>query len=112
MQVEKLRTVRFSPYLKGKGPIFTLNTWSIGGNTIQYQLTMNGLTLFKGKDFNCSPLHAIDSDDCVKDLMSFLTLRPGDTDKEYFDNYSDAQLDYCSQHAEALSCEVYNRFGE
>lgn len=68
--------------------------------------------LFEGEDFGCSPMHAIDSDECVAAIMSFLTLRPGDTDREYFEDYTEAQLDYCSQHAEALASEVLNRFGE
>jgi len=44
--------------------------------------------------------------------MSFLTLRPGDTDDEYFAAYTEAQRAYCGQHAEALHCEVLARFGE
>ncbi len=44
--------------------------------------------------------------------MGFLTLRPGDTDQEYFDGYTDNQLQYADEHAETLSCEVCSRFGE
>jgi hypothetical protein len=70
------------------------------------------VVLFEGEDFRCSPLHGQDSDEAVKSLMNFLTCRPGDTDAEYFAKYTELQLDYCSQHAEVLSCEVSNRFGE
>ncbi len=119
-----LREVRFRPYRKGMGPMFTLLMWdenlpSHDGKTrITYQLwqvktgTPCKALLFEGNDFRCSPLDGIDSDDCVKILMGFLTLRPGDTDREYFQNYTPAQLEYCSQFAESLSLEVYNRFGE
>jgi hypothetical protein len=69
-------------------------------------------TLFEGEDFACSPCHAIDSDECIASLMGFLTLRPGDTDAEYFESYTPQQIDYCEQHAEALAGEVYSRFGE
>jgi hypothetical protein len=69
-------------------------------------------TVFEGADFGCSPLHAIDSDRTIVGLMSFLTLRPGDTDREYFDAYTPEQLAYCSAHAEALGCAVDGRFGE
>lgn len=117
-----LRFVHFQPYLKGKGPTFTLLTWDCrryhrNGPQWQvgYRLTMreNGKskTIFCGEDFGCSPLHAIDSDACVKDLMGFLTLRPGDTDRKYFENYTPEQLEYCEQHAEALDCAVHDRFG-
>ncbi len=68
--------------------------------------------LFEGEDFGCSPMHGIDSDATVAAIMAFLTLRPGDTDPEYFADYTPEQLAYCSEHAETLSCEVDCRFGE
>lgn len=117
-----LRRVRFTPYRKGAGPRFTLTTWDTnrtgygGKYLVGYRLTMregNGrpVVLFSGEDFGCAPSHAIDSDAAVEGIMSFLTLRPGDTDAEYFADYTPAQLDYCSAHAEALSCNVSDRFG-
>lgn len=113
---DNMRTVRFFPYRKGAGPIFTLKLYYLGTERIGYRLTSREhrrtVTIFEGSDFRPSPLHSVDGDDAVKDLMCFLTLRPGDTDKEYFDSYTPEQMDYCSQHAESLSCEVYNRFGE
>jgi hypothetical protein len=109
--MEKLRTCRFYPYLKGKGPSFTLNMWDAGNNRIKYQLTMDGVTLFKGNDFRCSPLHALDSDECVHALMGFLTLHPG-TDRDYFADYSQEHMDFCAMHAEALAWYVENRYGE
>lgn len=117
-----LRRCIFSPYRKGMGPVFYLVTWdtnrvnSMGKYLLGYRLTMRDkgkLTLlFKGEDFGCSPLHAIDSDETIVAIMGFLTLRPGDTDDEYFLDYTKKQLDYCSQHAEALAGEVMNRFVE
>lgn len=118
----ELRTVRFSPYRKGMGPTFTLKTWetgltcNTGQSRIAYRLTMheNGkrTVLFEGDDFGCSPMHCVDSDESIAGLMGFLTLRPGDTDREYFDNYTPEQLAYCEQHAEMLSCYVMDRFGD
>lgn len=132
----KLRKVVFKPYRKGFGPTFTLVTWDtgrtdmLGKRYIGYRLesrnhynSLNGrilkewhaespIVLFEGEDFHCSPLHCIDSDECVKGIMGFLTLRPGDTDAEFFADYSLDQLEYCSLHAESLACEVMNRFGE
>ena len=68
------------------------------------------VTIFEGSDFHCSPCYAVDSDGAVECLMGFLTLRPGDTDAEYFKDYTEAQKNFCSQHAESLSCEVSNRY--
>lgn len=120
---ERIRTVLFKPYRKGRGlPTFILHMFdegkTLGGKCyISYQLRIrsNGnpsIILFQGDDFGCSPMHAIDSDGAVKGLMSFLTLRPGDTDWEYFRNYTAGQFAFCEMHAETLSLCVMDRFGE
>lgn len=112
-----IRRVSLRPYYDGCGPVFFLTMWDTGRTIcggkycIGYRLTMNGRkVIFEGEDFGCSPCHAIDSDAAVESLLSFLTLRPGDTDSDYFADYTPAQLDYCQQHAEALSCYVMDRF--
>jgi hypothetical protein len=69
------------------------------------------VVLFEAEDFGCSPCHAIDGKECVAGLMGFLTLRKGDTDSEYFEAYTQAQLDFSEQYAESLRAEVYHRFG-
>lgn len=126
---ERIRTVLFKPYAKGRGPTFILHMFDIGQNVSRYRggglfskpkigyelrIRENGksVIMFKGEDFGCSPLHAIDSDATVKSLMTFLTLRPGDTDWDYFKNYTPGQFAYCERHAEALSLCVMDRFGE
>ena len=116
-----LRTCVFSPYRKGMGPRFRLRVWdthrtdSMGKSILGYSLfSMEPGTLleiFQGEDFHCSPMHCVDSDETITAIMGFLTLKPGDTDAEYFEDYSAAQLEYCEQHAESLYCEVMNRFG-
>ena len=84
----------------------------MGKNMLGYELRQSDRgIIFKGDDFACSPLDAIDSDSTVKSLMGFLTLQPGDTDQAYFDAYTQRQLQYCEQHAETLGSEVYRRFG-
>lgn len=118
-----LRTCRFQPYRKGMGPTFILQTAdsgrvdSRGCTYIAYSLRMKepgkpSVLLFEGEDFAPGMGQCDDSDDVVAGLMGFLTLRPGDTDDEYFQNYTDLQKDYCDQHAESLSCTVTDRFGE
>ena len=121
----KLRECRFSPYLKGKGPTFVLQIFdagtinSSGKSCLAYKLILcpkgplgkGNVLLFDGADFCCSPLYAIDSDDCIKSLMGFLCLKRGDTDSEYFENYTAEQTEFSETHAEYLQMEVYNRFG-
>jgi len=55
--------------------------------------------LFEGEDFGCSPMHAIDSDESLRDLLGFLTLRPGDTDENYFESYSPTQMAFAEGDA-------------
>ena len=116
-----LRRCTFKPLGNG-GPVFRLVTWdanrtdTLGKHMLGYELTVKmsesapAIVLFRGEDFGCSPKHAIDSDAAVEGIMSFLTLRPGDTDEEYFAGYTPDQRAFCEEHAEALSCEVRARF--
>ena len=122
MSKDVIRRVRLAPYRKGCGPSFSLTLWDTartdrrGCSYLGYELRQRdkGITtvLFTGEDFAGSPMHSDDSDETIASLLGFLTLRPGDTDREYFDAYTPEQLEYCSQHAETLSAEVCNRFGE
>lgn len=56
-----------------------------------YVLTDRGTVIFAAADFRPSPLHAVDSDRTVEALAEFLALKPGDTDDEYFANYTQRQ---------------------
>lgn len=115
-----VRTVRFTPFIKGAGPIFTLQLFDAertddrGAYGVCFRLLMAGKPLFeamtsKGAFYGHS---AVDSDEAIKGVMSFLTLKPGDTDDDYFNRYTKRQRFYCEKYAEALSLEVENRFGE
>lgn len=71
---------------------------------IHYRLTTpEGEILFEGHDYGSSPLDAVDSDSTVRGIISFLTLRPEDTDADYFSNYTEAQWDFAHGSAEELS---------
>lgn len=45
----------------------------------------------------------VDSDEVLRTALSFITLRPGDTDKEYFKDYTEEQMDWAETEAEELS---------
>lgn len=124
MLKDTLRRCIFRPYQKGMGPSFELHMWGTnrtdwrGQSYLGYTLKMRSYKskvptlLFEGSNFAGSPLYSDDSDQTIVYLMSFLTLRPGDTDADYFKDYTPEQLDFCSQHAESLACEVSSWFGE
>jgi hypothetical protein len=65
--------------------------------------------LFAGDDYGCAPSDAIDSDACLLGIISFLCLKPGDTDDEYFAEYTEAQLDWATSYAaETLAILPYD----
>lgn len=88
---------------------YRLLTWDLhrmrgGKDMIGYRFTApDGKVLFEGEDFGNSPLHAMDSDESLRSLMTFLTLRPGDTDPDWFDGYTPEQLEFANGPAENLS---------
>ena len=68
----------------------------------------DGEELFNGADLHCSPLHAPESDESIRSLLGFLTLRLDDTDRGYFDSYTPAQLAWC----QSFDCEVLSTWAD
>lgn len=63
-------------------------------------------------DFAPSPMHAIDSRESWYAIWSFVTLRQGDTDSEYFDNYTAEMLAFRDGDAEHVGFEAMIRYGK
>lgn len=61
-----------------------------GRYRFSYVFCDNGEAIFFGDDFS-SPA-GYDDMDCMHSLLTFFTLREGDTDGEYFDKYTDRQI--------------------
>lgn len=82
------------------GRRFSTGQWKIG-----YAFWRDGEDdpIFVGEDCGVSPMHSIDSDDALRGLLGFLTLRPGDTDADYFAEYTPRQLSFAEGDAEYLS---------
>ena len=96
------------------GKVFRLRLWdinhrdSMGKWVLAYRFEQvepeaQAMVLFEGEDFAASPMDAVDSDETVRGLLVFLTLRPGDTDASYFEGYTEDQMDFANTDAEALS---------
>lgn len=90
------------------GPFF-LSLWntfgsdSRGRSVLGYEFRHDGSVIFSGENFCSSPLHADDSDATVSAILSFLSMKPGDTDREYFESYSAEQLEWADLHGEELA---------
>lgn len=66
-----------------------------------YQFKVGKKIVFEGTDFGCPFHQPIDSLATAYSILSFLTLRPGDTDKEYFEDYTAEQMEW----ARSSKCE-------
>lgn len=60
------------------------------------------IPLFAGQDFSVPHHTPIDSDATLRSLLTFLTRRPGDTDRDYFDSYTPAQMTFAEGDAAHL----------
>jgi hypothetical protein len=89
---------------------FELKLWDSGKvdgrgqSKLGYQFSdPDGVVIFDANDFAGSPMHADDSDATLRSLVTFLTLRKGDTDRSYFKDYNERQIDFRDTKAESLS---------
>jgi hypothetical protein len=89
---------------KGK---FSLTTYWLG-REIGYQFKYGGKLIFEGRDFGPSPMHAIDGIETVISLLGFLSLQKGDTDAEYFTDYTKEQMELSENHGEELGLIVFD----
>jgi hypothetical protein len=112
--MELLRDESFQ--LRDGDPAFRLivhtvdNPYYTSRTTLGYRLLHGSMELFAGSDFGCSPLHAIDSDVTLLTILSFLCMKPGDTDSDYFAGYTDSQLMFCQEYADDLMFVGASRF--
>ncbi len=81
----------------------TGRTDSRGQTYIAYHFHHNDELIFEGEEFAGSPMHADDSLDTVGALLGFLSLRSGDTDEDYFEDYTEEQIAWRDEFAETLS---------
>lgn len=102
--VEYLASWHDGPY---RLHLFTSHeTDEFGHTALSYQFRHNGDIVFDGGDYRPGSGIALDGADSVSGLLGFLTLRPGDTDWEYFAAYSPCELLWAIEHAEELSAYI------
>jgi len=77
----------------------------------RYELTAGAEVIFTGDDLGSSA-DGCSTDQAARSALSFLTLRPGDTDADYFNDYTPAQQAWRDAHAEALAMALYTEHGE
>lgn len=76
---------------------------------LDYIFTSLGKVLIQGNDYCVSPLMYPDSIDACVTLLAFLTTKEGDTDSEYFADYTPEMLAFIrSNDCEMLGLYVYD----
>lgn len=75
------------------------------GYALSYERAGSGeeVLIFLGEDYGCPQHRSVDADETIHDLLGFLSLKEGDTDAEYFSNYTPEQLEWRDNCAEDLS---------
>jgi hypothetical protein len=74
-----------------------------GVEYVAYEFYHHDELIFEGNDYSPSPLHDPADDDSVAGLLGFLSLKPGDTDREWFESYTPRQLAWCQEHGDHLN---------
>ncbi len=74
-----------------------------------YQLTAGYDVIFDGDDLSTPP--EATPDEAALSALRFLTLRPGDTDADYFARYTPEQAEWCAVYAEDLALVLLGDVG-
>lgn len=87
----------------------TYRTGRHGGETLGYAFSRIGESepIFAAEDFGAPAIktrgESLDGDATLRSLLSFLTLREGDTDSDYFAGYTERQWAFSRGDAEEIS---------
>lgn len=127
---EKVRTLHIRPYRKGIGmPWFRVEIWDSNttdqrgapvvywrlyecydGRGIKPVLVFDGLA--EPHKWRCSGWFSVDGDEAAECVLKFASLQPGDTDPEFFEDYSPTQIAFVEAYGEAIDSERECRFPE
>ncbi len=75
-----------------------LELYYIGTRNVGYKFYYKEKVLFQGDDYKPAIMRNIDDLESCIDLLGFLTVQPGDTDDEYFSNYTPDQLEFANSY--------------
>jgi hypothetical protein len=83
-----------------------------GHTRIDVEVRMGGKTIFpRGATYCAVPSGTTTDGTYAKELvLSLVALKPGDTDADYFADYTPEQLAFAEEYGEGLSCEAQFRY--
>lgn len=79
--------------------------WRFNEETKEYDIEQYDPVIFEGSDFAPAPSTLENADTILDDLLEWLTLSPGDTDREYFESYAPDQIAW-TQSAECMDIKI------
>lgn len=98
-------------------PMIVIRAWEMGfqhpnHTRLDVEVRQGSKIIFDKGSLYCgvSSMHSIDGDAAKELVMSLVAMRPGDTDREYFDSYTPEQLDWATAHGELLSMIADDRY--
>lgn len=104
-----------------KGVVITAfddgNDWR-GASKYVLRVTHDGETVFAENGPGAvlygagSPLYSCDGDEMKRAVLTHVALKPGDTDAEFFSDYTEEQLNWVECYGEELSLVAFDRYGE
>ena len=106
-----LRVVRIGtpPAPSAPDDRYTLWTWDTNKRFATGQCRVgrrlvapNGMAIFEDEECGIAPHAAIDSDDALEQVLGWCVLKPGDTDADFFADYTPDQIAF----AESAACEM------
>lgn len=77
---------------------------------IDCELKHNGKVVFARGDTCCATPGCIDDNEAKELVTSLFAMRPGDTDREYFDSYTPEQLAWAEDNGVELSMLSQDRY--
>lgn len=72
--------------------LWDMQSPGLGGYYVAYEFYDNKQLIFSGEDYKPPYWAAIDSIGAVVSLLLWFILKPGDTDSEYFEQFTDEQM--------------------
>ena len=98
-------------------PTIIVRAWETGFQSpnhtrLDIEVRQGGAVIFPRGSLWCGiPSHqSIDGIDAKECVLGLVSMRPGDTDSDYFDSYSTDQLAWANEFGEALSWEREARY--
>lgn len=98
-------------------PMIVIRAWEIGfqepnHTRLDVEVKQGGKVIFEKGFLYCGipSQESIDGDAAKECVLSLVAMAPGDTDREYFENYTPEQLEWVSAHGEELRYEADRRY--